>query len=96
MAVSGQKSGTKTMMQLWDGVRAKTFENKIKALDEKFNICFSQRTNNASLDAHANSTKPKNATAKSNDTASAEDGGKLATMCKAEKAELMAVHDEIR
>ena len=40
LAVSGEKSGTKTMLQLWDGVRAKTLENKIKAIDEKFNICF--------------------------------------------------------
>merc|ERR1719240_1458738 len=97
------------MLQLWDGVRAKTLENKIKAIDEKFNICFMQASTNASIDARFNSSKPKNAnakkddtaknhdTAKNNDTAPEEkDGPKMATMCKAEKAELNAVHDEIK
>jgi hypothetical protein len=28
------------MLQLWDGVRAKTLENKIKAVEEKINTCF--------------------------------------------------------
>jgi len=50
------------------------------------------------MDARFNSSKSKNATAAKNDTGTPEekDGPKMATMCKSEKAELMAVHNEIK
>lgn len=95
LAVQGAKSGTKTMLELWDGVRAKTFSDKLKVIDEKFNVCFMQASTNTSMNAMYNNSNPKNATAK-NATSQQEDGPKMATMCKKEKADLMMVHNEIK
>jgi hypothetical protein len=75
-----------TMLELWDKVRAKTLNTKIENADEKITTCLMQASSNKSMPVSSNSSK--NATEK--------ETPKQATICKAEKAALLKVHDEVK